>query len=163
MLRLFSQCAYAPVLATLSLILSAVYLTMTHKYSLLSCTSYRVDYPLSTCNSHPVSQRTAAEQFSFVVHSSERKIFLKGDKREDARFSEGMYQLTCRSVSLSLTFRNHNGDAHSCFSGCMHKFIGSAWNAGPAEVSESFATDLNGAKIPCYVSKGSSFLPDVSP
>lgn len=163
MLRLFSHCAYFPVLATSSVILSSVYFTMTEGYSLLSCTSYRVGHPLRTCNSHPVLQRTAAEQFSFVVRSSKRKIFLKGNKRQDTRFSEGMYQLSCRSVLLSSTFRNHTGDAQSCFSSCVHKFMGSACNPSPAEVSGRFAVDFGGAKIPCYVSKGFSFLPDVSP
>lgn len=76
---------------------------MTEKYSLLSCTSYRVDHLLTTCNSHPVLHRTAAEQFSFVVHSSKREIFLKGNKREDTSFSEGTDQLTCRSEPHSLS------------------------------------------------------------
>lgn len=130
--RLFFQCAYFSVLTALSLIPSSIHFTMTGKYSLLSCASYRVDHPLSTCNSRPVLQRTATEQFSSVVHSSKRKIFLKGHKNKDTRFSEGMYQLTCRS--LSLTFRNHTRGAHSCFSSCLHKHISSAWNPGPAEV-----------------------------
>jgi len=81
--------------------LGSVYFTMTDKYSLLSCISYRADHPLSTCNSHPVLQRIAAEQFSFVVRSSKRKIFLRGNKRENIRFSKDVCQLTCRTLSLS--------------------------------------------------------------
>lgn len=62
MLGLSSQCAYFPVLTTLSLLLSSVYFRMTDEYSLVSCISYGVDHPLSICNSPPVLQRTAAEQ-----------------------------------------------------------------------------------------------------
>lgn len=83
MLRLFSQCAYFPFLATLSWILYL--LCIADKYSLLSCTSYWVDHPLSTCNVVKKSSRTIFFSDAFL---QEENIFKGEQKEEDTGFSE---------------------------------------------------------------------------